>query len=84
MPGNTLFGTEPQDCSQDSTRQGSSVSAGSLYTVYGRTNAIQLDAIVNPGLSKSEMKRAKQQERERRRRKKAKKKQARQASDVED
>ena len=60
------------------------MSAGSLYTVYGRTNAIQLDAIVNPGLSKSEMKRAKQQERERRRRKKAKKKQARQASDVEE
>jgi hypothetical protein len=35
---------------------------------------IQLDKLVNPGLSKEEMKAAKQRERERRRRKKAKKK----------
>lgn len=34
----------------------------------------QLDALENPGLSKEELKRAKQRERERRRRKKAKKK----------
>ena len=34
----------------------------------------QLEKIVNPGLSKEEMKAAKQRERERRRRKKAKKK----------
>ncbi|VDB95728.1 unnamed protein product [Peniophora sp. CBMAI 1063] len=43
----------------------------------------KLDAMANPGLSKSEMKRAKQQERERRRRKKAKKK-ARLAAGSED
>ena len=37
-------------------------------------SALQLDALVNPGLSKQEMQKAKQIERERRRRKKAKKK----------
>jgi hypothetical protein len=42
---------------------------------------IQLDKLVNPGLSKEEMKAAKQRERERRRRKKAKKKNKEQEED---
>jgi hypothetical protein len=40
-----------------------------------------LDKLVNPGLSKEEMKAAKQRERERRRRKKAKKKNKEQEED---
>lgn len=40
----------------------------------------QLDRLVNPGMSKEDMKAAKQRERERRRRKKAKKKAQQKAS----
>jgi hypothetical protein len=49
----------------------------SILKLFKRVNifiGMQLDKLVNPGLSKEDMKAAKQRERERRRRKKAKKK----------
>jgi len=47
----------------------------------GKLISVQLDKVVNPGLSKEQMKAAKQRERERQRRKKAKKKAKRQEDD---
>jgi len=51
------------------------------FDIYRQVDFVQLDKVVNPGLSKEQMKAAKQRERERQRRKKAKKKAKRQEDD---
>lgn len=60
-----------------------SLPSEDLHTGWMMFLEIQLDKIVNPGLSKEQLKAAKKKERERRRRKKAKKKDQAKASAAE-
>jgi hypothetical protein len=73
MSRNTIVTTKQEDRPQDSFRKGL-CSPQELISQPGMTHRPwQLDHLYNPGLSKEDLKRAREHERDRRRRKKARK-----------
>ena len=81
MSRNALTTTKQEDRPQDSSRKGSHPPQDHLSQHRPTHWLWQLDHLDNPGLSKEDLKRARERERDRRRRKKARKAAASKAED---